>query len=111
MDFSLFLHKPWLVILGLVGLVLTTLSLYFLIRAMFQTLKLVAVLGLTGMVGGAVWLGLSLIESSLGPDWHFLFFYRFIPSLDRDISLTKAGLTLFVSLAYLWYLLKDKSSS
>ena len=58
------------------------------------------------MVAVAVWLGLSILEHSLGPEWEPFFLYRPLPFLDITASWTKLAVTAFITLFYLWYLLR-----
>ena len=106
MNLQFFAQRPHMILLGLGALVLAVLFLYFFVRTLFHALKLVAVVGLSGIIGVAAWYGLSLVEHTLGEEWSPLFLYGEVPYLHRTVSWTKAGLTLFIALLYLWYLLE-----
>ncbi len=98
--------QPIHFLIGLVSLLLIFLMLHLFIRTLIQTLRLIAVIGLTGLVAGAVWFALSYLEMNLGPEWHDMFFYRPLPVFHRTASWLKIGLTAFLSLSYLWFLLR-----
>ena len=100
---------PLYLLIGLASLLLLFLILHIFIRTLIQTLRLIAILGLTALVAAAVWFALSYLEMNLGPEWHGFFFYRPVPVLHQTASWLKIGLTAFASLFYLWFLLRPVS--
>ena len=93
-------------LLALIFLLVLLISLYLIFKIAFQFLRLVAIVGLSVIVGTATWVGLTLVEHALGESWHEYLYYVFVPQLNREVSLVKIFITAFITFSYLLILMR-----
>ncbi|GBC85260.1 hypothetical protein HRbin11_01709 [bacterium HR11] len=94
------------IIAGLIVVV----ALYLLVRTLLYTVRLVTIVGFSGLVAAVTWWGLSWVESRLGPAWQEFFAYRWVEPFHVQVSLTKLVLSAAVGLFILWRLTNPLSA-
>ncbi|MCS7313139.1 MAG: hypothetical protein NZ742_09550 [Acidobacteria bacterium] len=93
-----------------VAALIVVIALYVLVRTLVYTVRLVTVVGFSGLAAVVTWWGLSEVESRLGLAWQEFFMYRWVEPFHVQVSLTKLVLSAAVGLFILWRLTNPPSS-